>query len=98
MSRRRKRAKYLKVHPIVRQIIDRDCHVSLSNRSVIRHVISRLRDGRATFRAITLGDRKNLMRQCIKVHRENREFYVDLMSGDVSGRLRRKRENAAGEA
>ena len=28
----------IEVHPIVRQIIDRDCHVGESYRTVIRHV------------------------------------------------------------
>lgn len=88
MSRKPKRQA---VHPIVRQIIDRDCHVSMRNREVIRHVISRLKDGYAAFRAMPREDRKKLMRQCVQVHRKNWELYCDVMSGDASGRLRRRR-------
>ena len=91
MSRKQQKPKRRTVHPIIRQIIDRDCHVSMRNRAVIRHVISRLKDGYMTFRAMPHEDRKELMRQCVRVHRENRELYCDVMSGDVSGRLRRRR-------
>ena len=67
------------MHPIVKQIIDRDCHVGLPNREVIRHVISRLKDGHATFRSMSRADRRLLMQQCIENHRENRELYVAVM-------------------
>ena len=67
------------VHPIVRQIIDRDCHVSLSNRQVIRHVIARLRDGWQTYCSMARDDRRFLMQQCIFQHRQNRELYVAVM-------------------
>jgi hypothetical protein len=67
------------MHPIVKQIIDRDCHVGLSTRYVIRYVISRLKDGHATFRAMPREDRRLLMQQCIEQHRENRELYVAVM-------------------
>ncbi len=67
------------MHPIVRQIIDRDCHVGISNRAVMRHVISRLKDGWETFRQMPKADRKELLRQCRDHHRENRELYVAVM-------------------
>ena len=67
------------MHPIVRQIIDRDCHVAMSYRAVMKHVISRLRDGYQTFRAMPAADRKELLRQCRDRHRENRELYVAVM-------------------
>jgi hypothetical protein len=69
------------MHPIVRQIIDRDCHVSLSHRAVMRHVISKLRHGWATFRQMPKADRKELLRQCVQAHRNNRELYRIVMSG-----------------
>ena len=81
------------VHPIVRQIINRDCHVSMSNRDVIRHVVSKLRDGCRTFRSMPRPDRRALMTQCIRQHRENVELYVDVMCGDVS-RRRRQRDDS----
>ena len=67
------------MHPIVRLIIDRDCHVAMSYRAVMRHVISRLRNGYRTFRAMPPEDRKELLRQCRDRHRENRELYVAVM-------------------
>ena len=71
------------IHPIVRQIIDRDCHVGISNRAVIRHVISKLRDGMQTFRSMPKRDRRDLMRQCIARHRQNWDLYVNVMGGLV---------------
>ena len=69
------------VHPIVAQIIDRDCHVSMSNRAVIRHVVSRLKDGYHTFRQMSKPDRRALMRQCVWQHSQNWQLYVDVMRG-----------------
>jgi hypothetical protein len=69
------------VHPIVRQIIDRDCHVSLSSRQVIRHVISRLRQGFDTFRRLTRWERRWLLEDCVRQHRLNRELYEEVMQG-----------------
>ncbi len=72
-----------KAHPILRQIIDRDCHVSASNRRVIRHVVSRLTNGYATFRAMAPEHRRSLMRDCIAVHAENQGLYRAVMTGRV---------------
>jgi len=69
------------IHPIIRQIIDRDCHVAESNRKVIRHVISKLRNGMQTFQAMPRDDRRELMQQCIERHRQNREMYAAVMGG-----------------
>ena len=71
----------LSIHPIVRQIIDRDCHVGISNRAVIRHVISKLRDGMQTYWSMPRDDRRELLRQCIARHRQNREEYAAVMGG-----------------
>jgi hypothetical protein len=67
------------MHPIVKQIIHRDCHVSMSHRAVMRHVISRLRHGFSTFRSMPRADRRELLRQCRDCHQENRELYVAVM-------------------
>ena len=69
------------IDPIVRQIIDRDCHVAISNRAVIRHVISKLRGEMQTFRAMPREERREWMRQCIARHQQNREQYVAVMGG-----------------
>ncbi len=69
------------IHPIVRQIIDRDCHVGEDHRQVVRHVISKLRNGYATFRAMSPADRRELIDQCVRRQRENRREYVEVMSG-----------------
>jgi len=69
------------IHPAVRMIIGRDCHVVWSYRRVIRHVISRLRYGMQTFREMPREDRRELMRQCIHYHLQNRKEYVGVMGG-----------------
>lgn len=69
----------MNVHPIIRQIINRDCHVGASNRAVIKHVVSRLKRGYATFRAMPRADRKIMLQQCIAVHAENRALYGQVM-------------------
>lgn len=69
----------LGVHPIVKQVIDRDCHVAESNRTVIRHVISKLRGGWQTFSSLSKSDRRQLMQQCVQQHRDNRELYRAVM-------------------
>lgn len=72
-------SKQLGVHSIVKQIIDRDCHVAESNRTVIRHVISKLRGGWQTFRSLPKSDRRQLMQQCVQQHHDNRELYRAVM-------------------
>lgn len=67
------------VHPIIRQIIDRDCHVGASYRTVIRHVVSKLHGGLIAFRGMPRTDRHLLMQQCIQQHRANRELYLAVM-------------------
>ena len=67
-------------HPMIRQIVNR-CHVSDSNRKVIRYVISRLKAGFRTYRKMSRSQRHTLMRQVIEVHERNRELYRRVMSG-----------------
>lgn len=71
----------MNVHPIVRQIIDRDCHVSWTEREVIRHVISRLKGGMKAFRKMPADHRQGLVNQCRHRRRENIEDYTRVMSG-----------------
>jgi hypothetical protein len=74
----------MSIHPIVRQIIDRDCHVSMTAREVIRHVISKLRDGYQTFRGMSKPDRRRLIDDCIKHHQANFDLYRAVMTGHVA--------------
>ncbi len=67
-------------HPIVRQIIDRDCHVAISTRAVVEHVISKLRNGYETFISMPPADRHRFLRQCIDIHQANRVEYQDVMN------------------
>ncbi len=71
----------LRVHPIIRQIIDRDCHVGESSRDVVRHVISKLRNGYEAFRQMPRADRRRFVQQCVQHHRSNLKTYVKMMSG-----------------
>ena len=66
-------------HPIVRQIIDRDCHVAETNLGVIRHVVSKLSDGYATLRALPKADRRRFFEDCVAVHLANRAEYEAVM-------------------
>ena len=69
------------VHPIIKQIIDRDCHVATPAKEVVRHVISKLRKGYETLRTMPQADRDQLVEQCVLHHRGNFKEYVEVMSG-----------------
>lgn len=69
------------VHPIIKQIIDRDCHVATPAKEVVRHVISKLRKGYETLRAMPQTDRDQLVEQCVQHHQGNFKEYVEVMTG-----------------
>lgn len=69
------------IHPIIRQVIDRDCHVAERNLMVVRHVISKLKHGYATFKSMPKGNRREFIAQCVWHHRQNLAIYVEVMSG-----------------
>ena len=69
------------VHPIIKQIIDRDCHVATPAAEVVKHVISKLRNGYETLRAMPQWERDQLVEQCVLHHRGNFKEYVEVMSG-----------------
>lgn len=69
------------VHPIIRQIIDRDCHVATPAGEVVKHVVSKLRHGYDTLRQMPQGDREQFVEQCVHHHRENFKEYVEVMTG-----------------
>ncbi len=75
------------IHPIIRQVIDRDCHVSESDRAVVRHVISRLKHGYDSFQKMTSTDRRMLIKQSLAQHRANQRLYADVMSGFSTRKL-----------
>jgi len=54
-------------------------HVGSSNLTVIRYVISRLKNGYATFKVLPKKERVYLMQECIKEHKENRDLYNQVM-------------------
>lgn len=68
------------IHPMIRQIVG-DCHVGESNMTVIRHVISKLRDGHRTHRILSRGERHEVLRQIIAAHAENISLYNYVMRG-----------------
>lgn len=74
------------IHPIIRQIIDRDCHVGEGDRTVVRHVISKLKHGYETLRQMSTRDRRLLIEQAICHHRANQRLYVEVMNGFSSCR------------
>ncbi len=71
----------LNVHPIVRQIVNRDCHVGSTAKSVVQHVISKLRNGVEALRAMSPYERRRLIDDCLVQHQHNLKEYVEVMSG-----------------
>ena len=59
-------------------------HVSATNRQVIRHVISRLKNGYQKWRTIPVARRKQMMRSIIRTHQDNREIYNYVMKGGMN--------------
>jgi DNA-binding transcriptional regulator YiaG len=70
-----------RVHPIIRQIINRDCHVGESNHTVVKHVISKLKGGYDGFRKMDQASRREFIEGCVLQHAYNRNEYVEVMSG-----------------
>ncbi len=63
---------------IIRQIVGR-CNVGMTNKQVIRYVISRLKHKESTFWSMSKSDRRYLMETAIREHKENRQLYRDVM-------------------
>lgn len=66
---------------IVQRIVDRDCHVSESNRAVIRHVASKIRGGVRGFLKLPREVRRQVMEAAIARHAENGGLYDAVMRG-----------------
>lgn len=71
----------VQVDPIIKMIIDRDCHVNLSNKEVIKHVISKMYNGYNSFKEMEKEDRRKFMKMCIHHHKENIELFNFVMRG-----------------
>ena len=65
---------------IVTQIVDR-CHVADSMRDVLRYVISRMKDGKRTWRGLSRHERRAIVSEMCKRHRANRDLYDYVMKG-----------------
>jgi len=65
---------------IVCQIVGR-CHVSESNRTIIRYFISRLKQKERTWRGLSKSDRREWLRQIIECHSLNVGLYRFVMRG-----------------
>ncbi len=83
-QRNSRKAAPIEIHPIIRQIIDRDCHVGTSNKDVVQHVISKLKHGLQTFRTMAESERQQLIEQCLAQHRGNLMLYLEVMVGPQS--------------
>jgi hypothetical protein len=70
-----------RIHPIIRLIVDRDCHVGMPYRGVIRHVASRLQGGWPAFKALPREKRRVFIVQCCAVHHANRLLYEIVTRG-----------------
>jgi acyl-CoA reductase-like NAD-dependent aldehyde dehydrogenase len=78
------------VDAILRRIIG-NLHVSASNRTVIRHVVARLKGGYQGYRQSSRAQRGALLRRIIKIHADNRKLYVAVMSGRLGGTRKRRK-------
>jgi hypothetical protein len=67
---------------MIRMIVGR-CHVGDTNRQVVRYLISRLKKGYASWQAMPREQRRLAMRECIRIHAENRGVYRFVMSGQT---------------
>jgi hypothetical protein len=61
-------------------IVDR-CHVGQDYGSVRRYVVSRLRHGYRTFKALPRAQRRAILREIHRTHRDNRRLYMSVMGG-----------------
>ncbi len=59
------------------------CHVGERDSAVLRYVVSRLKDGKQTWRGISRERRREIVGEVVREHRENRQLYVDVMSGRI---------------
>lgn len=57
------------------------CHVSMTNREVIKFIISKIKGKYKGWRALPRDRRKYIMRAAIQYHRENFEVYAIVMGG-----------------
>lgn len=64
----------------VKRIVDQ-CHVSRSNRQVIREVISRIKGGYQGWMTIEKETRKLVMRTAIERHQANIDIYIRVTTG-----------------
>ena len=62
---------------MIYQIVSR-CHVGESNRQVIKYFISRLKHGYKTWIGVPRDKRKEILREIIKIHEENRQLYREV--------------------
>ena len=65
---------------MIQFLVDK-CHVGDSNRHVIKFVISRMKHGRETWLKLDRTQRRDVMREAIRAHSENRGLYRNVMSG-----------------
>ncbi len=66
--------------PILSRIVG-NCHVGESYLSVIRTVISKMREGHKTFKSLGPKSRRTILREIIKTHKRNRQLYQFVMTG-----------------
>ena len=73
------------MHPIIRQIVDRQ-HVGASDRAIVRAIV-RATKGRTirSFRQVVPNAviRHGLYRDALQAHRENQRLYRDVMTGNL---------------
>jgi hypothetical protein len=74
------------VRRISRTIVERDCHVSATVRAAAYHVMTRLRDGRATYRRMSRDERRALWIGAREGVRSNWALYTMAMRATPTAR------------
>ncbi len=72
----------MKIDPIINQVVSR-CHVSDSNLSVIRYMVSRMKGKYKGWKKHGKELRKKGMTQAIYCHTQNKDLYYSVMSGKL---------------
>ena len=67
---------------MIRQIVGR-CHISETNKEVIRYVISRLQNGYQTYKFMPKSARRKMLQEIVKEHNSNIEEYHMVMGGRI---------------
>ncbi len=65
---------------MIKMLIDK-CHIGDSDREVIKFFIGNLKRGHETWVTVPKGARRKMMKEIVRVHRNNQFLYGSVMGG-----------------